>query len=39
MVRLDQAQAEKISNGPLLIVDCDRFGIVHSKQDVIDCHG
>jgi hypothetical protein len=33
-VRLNQTQASKISDGPQLIVDCDRFGIVHSEQDL-----
>jgi hypothetical protein len=34
-VRLNQTQASKISDGPQLIVDCDRFGIVHSEQDLV----
>ena len=34
MVRLDQAQTGEISDRPPLIVEGDRFGIVHSEQDL-----
>ena len=33
-VRLDQAQAGEVGDRPPLIVDGDRFGIVHSEQDI-----
>lgn len=41
MVRLDEAQARKVGDGPPLIVDSDRFGIVHSEYDLargVDVH-
>jgi hypothetical protein len=41
LVRLDQAQAGEIGDRPPLIVDGDRFGVVHSEQDLgggIDAH-
>ena len=34
MVRLDQAQAGEIGDRPPLIVERDRFGIMHSEQDI-----
>jgi hypothetical protein len=33
-VRLDQTQASEIGDGPLLIVERDRFGVVYSEQDL-----
>jgi hypothetical protein len=33
-VRLDQAQAGEIGDRPPLIVEQNRFGIVHSEQDL-----
>ncbi len=36
VVRLDQAQTGEIGDRPPLIVERDRFGIMHSEQDFRD---